>query len=585
MGRLTHAGAVAAGLVIGIAAATPGHASALTISPLAATRDASPSTQISFLGVAPGQVSSVRVVGSRTGAHSGRMASYASAGGASFLPSRPFSEGEHVNVSAQIGRSGHTRRVTTAFTVARLAAYTPAPLPQAPASSGHPSVQSFVSQAPLSPPRVQVIASSPKASTGDIFLTPTHGQSGPMILDGSGNLVWFHPVPHGTVATDLQVQRYQGKPVLVWWEGSISSLGVGFGSDEIVDEDYRPIAKIGGGNGYHADLHDIQIAPDGSAYITAYSFVHEDLASADGPRDGSLIDAIVQRIDVKTGLVMFEWHALGHIALSDSYSQPTSSRPWDFFHLNSISLAPWGGEDFLISARNTWAGYEISDHTGAVLWRLGGRHPTFHMKAGTGTAWQHDMRWQSDHTITIFDDGAVPAVHPQSRAIREQIDWSHRTVELRSRYVHTPALSAGSQGNNEPMPDGDTFIGWGEQPYFSEVGPAGETLFDARLAYPSQSYRAYRFPWHGTPAGPPTATTKPLGAAGAVLYASWNGATNVASWRVLAGSTASTLAPLVTVPRSGFETAIDLPSAPRYYAVQALDATGRVLSSSRAASI
>lgn len=584
MGRLSHLGAIAAGIIIGIATATPAGASALTISPLAGTRDASPSTQISFLGVPPAQISSVRVVGSRTGAHSGRMAAYASATGASFLPSRPFSEGEHVSVSVQVGPSGQTRRVTTTFTVARSAAYTPTPLAQAPTSSGHPSVQSFVSQTKLTPPRVQVIASSPKASAGDIFLTPTHGQPGPMILEGSGNLVWFHPVPHGTVATDLQVQRYKGEPVLVWWEGSISSLGVGFGSDEIVGEDYRPIAKIAGGNGYHADLHDIQLAPGGSAYITAYSFVREDLASAGGPREGSLIDAIVQRIDVKTGLVMFEWHALGHIALSDSHSQPTSSRPWDFFHLNSISLDPWGGEDFLISARNTWAGYEISGHTGAVLWRLGGRHSTFHMGAGTGTAWQHDMRWQSDHTITIFDDGAMPAVHSQSRAIREHIDWSHRSVGLQSRYVHTPALSVGSQGNDESMSNGNTFIGWGEQPYFSEVGPAGETLFDARLAYPSQSYRAYRFAWRGRPTGPPTATAKTVGA-GAIVYASWNGATNVASWRVLTGSTASALTPLVTVPRNGFETTIDLPRAPHYYAVQALDVNGRALSTSRTASV
>jgi hypothetical protein len=392
-------------------------------------------------------------------------------------------------------------------------------------------------------------------------------------------------VPHGDAAADLQVELYHGRPVLVWWEGSISALGVGFGTDEIVGNDYRPIAKVSGGNGYRADLHDIQLAPDGSAYITAYSFVREDLASAGGPRDGALIDAIVQRIDVKTGLVMFEWHALGHVALSDSYSRPSSSsRPWDFFHVNSISLNPWGGEDFLVSARNTWAGYEVSGHTGAVLWRLGGRHSTFHMGAGTGTAWQHDMRWRPDHTITIFDDGAVPMMHSQSRAVREQIDWPQRTVRLRERYVHIPALSAGSQGSDELMPDGKTFVGWGEQPYFSEMGPSGETLFDAHLAYPSQSYRAYRFAWQATPAVPPTASAR-TGGGRTVVYASWNGATNVSSWRVLTGSSGNDLTPQVTVARRGFETAIGVNGNFRYYAVQALDASGRVLSTSHTASL
>jgi hypothetical protein len=63
------------------------------------------------------------------------------------------------------------------------------------------------------------------------------------------------------------------------------------------------------------------------------------------------------------------------------------------------------------------------------------------------------------------------------------------------------------------------------------------------------------------------------------VYASWNGATRVAAWSVLAGPTATTLHPAAQAPRSGFETAIALPAgmAGPYVTVQALDATGAVL--------
>ena len=326
-----------------------------------------------------------------------------------------------------------------------------------------------------------------------------------MIIDGRGRLVWYLPVPSGQVAENLQVQSYQGRPVLVWWRGRVPpTLGVGFGQDEIYDSSYRRIATIKGGNGYHADLHDIQLTPQGSAFITAYTLVDADLSSLGGSRHGALQDAMVQEIDVPTGLVMFEWHAYGHVDLHDSYARISrSGPPWDFFHINSISLDPWGDGNFIVSSRNTWAAYEIDHVTGGVLWRLGGRRSSFKMGAGTGTAYQHDVRWQADHTLTIFDNGAVPKAHTQSRVVRERIDFKHRTVSLVSRYVRVPGLLSGSQGNAQLLAGGSFFVGWGESPFFTEFNAAGQSLFDGRLPAPGQSYRAYRFPWSASPATAP----------------------------------------------------------------------------------
>jgi hypothetical protein len=561
-------------------------AQALAVSPLNGTPDASPQTQISFLGAPIGEISHVSVVGSRSGGHAGKLEAYASSPGASFLPSRSFTQGERVTATALIGRSGHTERVSTTFTVARLSGYQ--------AAAGTPLrlskaglVQSFASAPSLQPPSVRVTVNSPQASPGDVFLTPSHGygQPGAMILDPAGRLVWFQPAPSGEIDADLQVQSLYGQPVLVWWQGKVPPiLGVGFGEDQIYSTSYKPLGTVTAGNGYQADLHEMQITPQGSAYVTAYTLVDADLSSAGGERDGVLQDAVLQEVDIKTGLVMYEWHAYGHVALGDSYSNPPhTGRPWDFFHLNSVSLDPWGDGNFIISSRNTWAAYEIDRVTGAVLWRLGGKHSSFKMGPGTGTAYQHDVRWQANDTLTVFDDGAAPKVHSESRAITERINWKSRKVELIGRDVHTPALLAGSQGNDQVLPNGNSFVGWGEAPYVTELSPSGAVLFDAYLPYPGDSYRAYRFPWSATPATPPALAVKPSSATAATVYASWNGATGVSHWVVLAGAGSTSLAPIATVASAGFETAVPVSSADPYFAVQALGSSGQLLGTSKPA--
>jgi hypothetical protein len=594
LGKLTSLGAtdrlvpslatLGAALIALLLATGTAHAATVTVSPIEGTRDASTQTQISFLGAAADKIHDVSVVGSGSGAHMGRLKSYASSPGASFLPSVPFVAGEQVSVRALVG---HTP-VTSRFTIARQDSYDympsahaaqAAPTPTSAPAPAPASAQSFVSAPALQPPPVSIDYDSPQAAPGDVFLTFAHGagQSGPMIVDGSGRLVWFKPAPKGMTATDFQVEHYEGKPVLVWWQGYIPNLGIGFGTDEIYGPNYRPIAQIKAGNGYEADLHDAQITPQGSAFITSNTLVHADLASGGGPREGVLIDSVLQEIDIRTGLVMFEWHSYGHVALSESYSAPhnSSSEPWDWFHLNSIDPGPDG--NLLISSRNTSALYDVSMTSGRVLWRIGGKNPTFKMDAGTGMAYQHDARWQPDHTITVFDDGATPKKHSESRAVRLAIDWPHLTVHLAGRDVRTPSLLTGSQGNDQILANGDSFVGWGEVPYFTEFSPSGQMVFEGHMPAPAQSYRAYRFSWSAIPADPPAIAVKPAGKGEDTVYASWNGATEVSEWRVLAGASPTSLSPIAGVAKNGFESAIPVPSTATHFAVQAFDATGRLL--------
>jgi len=563
--------------------------SRVTVSPAPETRDASSATQISMLGVPAGELTGVTVTGSRTGAHPGQLLAYSQGEGASFVPRKPFAAGERVSVHAELQSAGQTVPFAWSFVVGTLDTAGEA----GGSSSARPDprdYQSFRSSPGLQPPLVTVTAHSPAATPGDIFLAPYSGpgQYGPMILNENGQLVWFKALsPRDTRAADFRVQPYEGNPVLTWWQDPLISGGSSKAGEVIANSAYQDIAIVRAGNGYQPDLHEFQITPQGTALITVYAGIDCDLSSVGGSSDAAVADTLLQEIDLKTGLVMFEWHSLDHVALDEAYvSAAHSSRttPFDYFHINSIDVQQDG--DLLVDSRNTWAAYDVDPHTGIVHWRLGGKHSSFTMGPGTRTAFQHDAQQQPDGTITFFDNGATPRKHPQSRAIQLSLDMQHMTATLVRSEQHTPPLVAGSQGNVQALAGGDWMVGWGEEPYLSEFGGDGQLLFDAHLPGAYESYRVFRMPWSGHPTAPPSLTVAPAtGAHGAMLYVSWNGATGVASWRVLGGASPTSLIPLASSASTGFETAISLPRNPAvgYVAVQALDASGAVMGLSGAA--
>ena len=69
----------------------------------------------------------------------------------------------------------------------------------------------------------------------------------------------------------------------------------------------------------------------------------------------------------------------------------------------------------------------------------------------------------------------------------------------------------------------------------------------------------------------------------AIVYASWNGATEIAAWRVLAGPDGGHLRTVAQARKTGFETAIPVSTRARVFRVAALNADGRVMRLSRAA--
>jgi hypothetical protein len=196
-----------------------------------------------------------------------------------------------------------------------------------------------------------------------------------------------------------------------------------------------------------------------------------------------------------------------------------------------------------------------------VKWRLGGTRSDFAMGSGTRFYWQHDVRHHANGLVTVFDNAAAPAEEPQSRALTLRLRGKRATLVRAD--VHRPErVLSHFMGNAQLLGNGHMFVGWGGSPYVTEFDAAGAIMFDAHLPHGGESYRAFRFPWRATPHDPPRLVNG---------FVSWNGATDVASWRV--EDTGQ------IVPRAGFETR--LPPAAR--AVAALDANGKELGRVRTA--
>jgi hypothetical protein len=296
---------------------------------------------------------------------------------------------------------------------------------------------------------------------------------------------------------------------------------------------------------------------------------------------------IIQELDIETGEVLFAWQSIDHVALEETYVTPLQDgRPGiDYFHINSIDVDH--DDNLLVSARETSTVYKIDRNSGEIIWRLGGKKSDFEMSPGTRFAYQHDARRLPDGTISIFDNGSLvfengtPKAVEESRGIVLGLDERKMKATLVREYTHPDKQYADAAGNMQVLPNGNVFVGWGRALAISEFSEDGQMLFDASLLRKNNSYRAFRFPWSARPSDQPAAVAERVSEEEVRVYASWNGATEVATWEVLAARHQGRLASLGQVPRNGFETAMVVRTSDPYVAVRAKDRSGRVLGTSK----
>jgi Arylsulfotransferase (ASST) len=365
-----------------------------------------------------------------------------------------------------------------------------------------------VAATPTAPPPLTFLTPNGPQGRGDIFITPTGDSStyanGPEILNRDGNVVWFHAIPQGLTAADFRTQNYRGQPVLTFWQGT-GFGGLSTGTDYIYNDRYQQIASVNAGNGLSADGHEFLITPWNTALILSYTTTTANLTSIGGPADQTVINGVVQEIDIRTGRVLFQWNSEDHVPFSQS-EQPlpaSASTPWDWFHINAVHLDTDG--NLLIDARDTWTTYKVNRFTGQIIWQLGGKDSSFRLQAAPGQslddageifAWQHDPEALGDDRYTFFDnESAGTPEFAVSRAVTVKLDPRNRVATLVASDDQPEGLVAASQGNAQTTGNGDLFVGWGALPYLSEFAPSGQLLWGAQFPTGVNTYRAYLLPW------------------------------------------------------------------------------------------
>jgi hypothetical protein len=425
------------------------------------------------------------------------------------------------------------------------------------------------------------VAANPGSQTSTAYGSfPRGATPGLMILDTSGDLVWFKPLPGpNEIPFNFRAQTYKGKPTLTWFQGAVVDAH-GVGHYVLADNTYQQIGQVLGGT-YPCDLHEFIITPEGTALHTAY-----DDTSVEYEGIPVFIGHALE-VDVATNDVLFDWASYPEVGFGQSYVQARRGYN-DYFHINSIDLWPGPERNLLISARNTSVVYLVDRQTKQVVWRLGGKQSDFSMGPGSRFCFQHDARALADGSgLSLFDDASAPCPEKVASGKVLDLDMDAMTATLRHSYLHTDGeMNTPSQGNCQLLADGGHVVGWGYQPYFSVYAPSSEEtlgaplILDGRFPEGAASYRTFLFDWKGNPPESEMAVVvRPAGVAGRLTaWVSWNGATEVVAWRVNGGPSPAALLPLVTAPKVGFETAIDfVGDGASYFDVEAIDASGQIL--------
>jgi len=524
------------------------------------------------------------VQGSQSGLHDGQKVLADDRRTVIFRPNDPFVPGEDVNVDTSglyLDSETGFDPLSYTFTVSVGQASGAPGSTAVPDSTPQSAFPNFLT-VPQDIPSYTVGTVSTDESEGYIFIAPfywTKSTTGSylLILNNQGQLVYYKSVADALAGWDFKVQP----------NGLISYFDQKAATFYLMDSRYQVVDSYQAGNGYAADLHDFQLLPDGDALLMIYDTQTIDMSAiVDGGQENAAVTGLViQRLDHSKN-VIFEWRSWDHFSFDDS-PEDLTAQSIDPVHGNSLALANDG--NLLLSSRNLSEVTKINLQTGDVMWRLGGKANQFEINGRT-FAYQHDARQLDNGDITVFDNQGTRENPAPSVGIEYRLDEETKTATVVQEFAPAQPVFATFMGNMQRLPNGNAFLGWGA-PFtgdgyvydaMTEVSPDGRVLFSLSFDQPYVSYRAFRFPWIGSPDTEPDLAWKG-DAGGITLGYSWNGATEVSSYRVFGGTSPESLALVDTKAKTDFETQSHFPSSlnAEYYQVAAVDKNGNEMARSR----
>lgn len=451
-------------------------------------------------------------------------------------------------------------------------------------------------------------------SAGRYWLQPHGPAGGPTIYESNGQLIWRDNT--GAIGNNFDLQTYDGQRYSTYWDGdNTGTNGHGYGFVVMLDNMYQKkytvcvtdnnVTRFPSGpmtTNCQADYHESRITPSGTMLVTGRTLTQRDLRYLNGPRDAWLLDCPFYEVDIPTSKTLFRWSPLDHLDQFDSLAASQFRLPpgnngtskleaWDYFHLNSVASVPAPMEGYILSSRPLSAIFKL-DKRGNIEWVVGvsvmsaacsnrdandsqGRTGgNFTVPAEAKFQYQHDAEVISftgnTLTFSIFDNFSADRRKNQGPSSGKILEVNIATKSVRLVKIFQGANAPMSQhgGGFDLLPNGGVVVSYGGTKIVKEYGPGGKIVNTLTLTDGS-SYRANkRIGYVGTPAAPPDAVAVYSQAKDqTTIYMSWNGATEVASWRVNSK----------TVPKAGFETVMTVAGVVNNFVVEALGKGGNVL--------
>ncbi|KAJ0424022.1 ASST-domain-containing protein [Aspergillus carlsbadensis] len=425
-------------------------------------------------------------------------------------------------------------------------------------------------------------------------------QVGPYIYDGDGNLIWAGSAlyENRNVFDFRAVQSIGEDPHLSFvlqhnHEGDLGS-GMIMGNDYEIKHQLKYPTDRGLGA---FDIHEWNVLDDGKTGLGIAYRIHEvGMDSLGRPAEKTYVAAAgFTVLDLESGKLLWDWDGVDKIPLAESYrygpeSLASVAPGWDYVHANSIDRNAEG--NYIMSMRFTNTIYMISGVDGHIMWRLGGKTSDF--KQDFTFSRQHDAKFLESngthHVISFLNNASDEewAGEVVSSVLVVELDTTPgvMTAKVLHRYNRPDGQLTRLRGNAQQLPNKNMFVGWSEAGYISEFAESGEVLLTARFASTRfNTYRAYKGEFVGRPKTPPALVATVSGTnkvdLSTTFYVSWNGATEVASWRFYAQATEYSGAVLVgETARVDFETMFISSGFLDWVRVDAVDRDGNVLGSS-----
>lgn len=262
-----------------------------------------------------------------------------------------------------------------------------------------------------------------------------------------------------------------------------------------IDQSYNIVDSFYAGGGYTIDFHELVVMPDSSAWFLIYDKQYVDMSViVPGGKTNALVTGlIVQKIDAEKNVV-FQWRSWDHFQITDATHENLTASSIDYVHGNSIEVD--NDSNIFISSRHLDEITKINANTGDVIWRFGGTNNQFTFVNDTiGFSHQHCARRLPNGNLLLFDNGNYHS--PQfSRAVEYTLNETTKTATLVWEYRHNPSIYASAMGSVQRLSNGNTLIGWGSaSTTLTEVTPEGTIVYELSLPSNQMSYRAFRYEW------------------------------------------------------------------------------------------